>query len=45
MAASLLKGKKRRKMIKAQLKSNFVSIFLLSLKEKTDVKERESLKL
>jgi hypothetical protein len=30
-----------RKMIKAQLKSNFDSTFLLSLKEKTNVEERE----
>ena len=32
-------------MIKAQLKSNFRPTFLLSLKKKTDVEERESLKL
>ena len=34
-----------RKMLKAQLKSNFDPTFLLSLKKKTDVEERESLQL
>ena len=34
-----------RKMLKAQLKSNFGPTFLLSLKKKTDVEERESLQL
>jgi hypothetical protein len=34
-----------RKMIQAQLKSNFNPTFLLSFKKETDVEERESLKL
>ena len=34
-----------RKMLKAQLKFNFGSTFLLNLKKKTDLKERESLQL
>jgi hypothetical protein len=36
---------KQRKMIQAQLKSNFSPTFLLSFKKETYVGERENLKL
>jgi hypothetical protein len=42
---SMSKPIKKRKMIQAQLKSNFSPTFLLTFKKETDVEERESLQL